>query len=117
MSEINSKLQQRILTEIRQLKEGIPSTGGSKPTIILGAFLEATLRNQQIPKKRFAANIDADEELVDAFLEGLIPEAEIDDDLIVMMAQAVDIQPNILRIILGRAITPTTNDRDEASSV
>ena len=114
MTENNSKLQQRLLNEIQQLQKRIPPTSDSSHATILGAFLEATLRNQGIPKERFAAIIDAEEELVDALLEGLIPEDEIDDDLIVMMATAADTQPNILRILLGRTITATGHDMDEA---
>lgn len=117
MTDNHSKLEQRILAEIQALQKPVSRITDPKRTTILGAYLEAALKNQGISKKRFAKAIGSDEELVNALLEGLLPESEIDDDWIVMVAGAVDTQPNILRIILGRTIASTPDDNsDEANS-
>jgi hypothetical protein len=117
MTDKPSKLEQRILAEIDQLKRQPVPPVDFKPTRVLGAFLAAALSNQSIPKERFAAKLGVDQELVDGLLEGIIPAVEIDDEWLAEIAQAIDTPANTLRVILGRTIEPTRDDSDEVQSV
>ena len=116
MTDKPSKLEQRIFAEIDQLKQKPVPPVDFKPTRILGALIEAALSNQGISKAHFAAEIDAEEELVEGLLEGIIPAGEIEDDWLVTIAQAIDTPANTLRVTLGRAIVPTDDDPDDVQS-
>jgi hypothetical protein len=68
----------------------------------LGAFLNAALVNAGRTRAQLATQVDMDPLLVDGILDGLLPDPELDDATLVDLARALDLEPNLLRSILGR---------------
>jgi hypothetical protein len=73
---------------------------------LLGDFLDARLANLGWSADDLAQKMGCESEYVQDILSGALPESELSDALIGEVAQAVNYEPNVLRIMLGREITP-----------
>lgn len=71
-----------------------------------GEFIDARLANKSWTTADLSAALDCEPELVDDILSGRLPESEISDALLVEIAAALDYEPNSLRLLLGRKISP-----------
>ena len=72
----------------------------------LGLFLSRRMHNLGKDLEQFATEADIEKDMVEAILEGWLPAPEISDGLLIDLAQCADINPNVLRIILGRQPLP-----------
>ncbi len=105
----SDKLRQAVLAELqRQQKRAAVNLDRSR---LLGAFLEACLTNLGRTRADFARTLDIEQELADGILDGLLPEAEIDDGFLAEIAAAVGYEPNVLRALVGRAVTPAQDKK------
>lgn len=107
MTDVNSKLSSAMLFEIEKLRRAEQHEQGGNQGRVLGAFIDAALTNTSRTRLDLAKQLRMDNELVDALLDGVLPNAEFDDQTLTEIAQAIDYEPNVLRLVLGRMITPT----------
>jgi hypothetical protein len=70
----------------------------------LGVFLNAALVSSGRTRADLAAQLDMDSVLVDGILDGLLPDSELDDATLVELASALDLEPNLLRSVMGRRL-------------
>lgn len=70
----------------------------------LGAFLNAALADTGRTRDELARQMDTDPLLVEGVLDGLLPDTEMDDQLLLEFSRALDLEPNLLRAILGRRV-------------
>jgi hypothetical protein len=112
MSKAFEELRRQVLAEVQ--KERMRSLHERTPDYaqIFGTFLQASLVNQGDSRAEFARKLDVEQEFADALLAGLLPASEIDEPLIDVIAAATGHEPNVLRILLGRAVTPAPADAD-----
>jgi len=102
MSNAFERLRQRVLAEVD--KERAAATHQPvDPARRLGTFLQASLGNLGIPRHEFASRLDVERDYADVLLDGDLSASEIHDDLLQKIAQIVDYEPNLLRIMLGRS--------------
>ena len=83
----------------------IPDQRHDLDTLI--GFLDARLANQNWTPAELAHHINQTPAWVISLLRGEIPAEQLTDDHVVRVAQAIDYEPNVLRIMLNREIVPT----------
>lgn len=99
----NDMLRQRVLDKVERQRR-LPPPPPSHMVKLLGSVLEAYLINHNHLREDLAKELGVEEEFVDALVEGMIPESEISDELLVELAHAIGYEPNLLRIILNRPL-------------
>jgi len=109
MPDSFDKLRKAVMTELARQRKAGPSDTPSRAKL-LGDFLQACISNLKLSRADFAKKLDIERALADAILDGLLPDSEIDDDFLRDIAQAVEYEPNLLRVMLGRAITPSVRE-------
>jgi hypothetical protein len=110
-------LRKKVLNEVAAQRRARAEHGAIKsPTQMLGNFIEACLTNQKYSHRKFARLLDIDEELAEGILGGVLPESEMDDELLADIARIIRHEPNTLRIILGRPAIPTRDSGANKSS-
>lgn len=77
----------------------------------LGGFIEARLVNSGWTVEELAQKLGCEAGFIQALINGTLPEASISDDFLKRVAAAIDYQPNVLRILLGRDFVPTLVDQ------
>lgn len=88
-----------------------PPTPNSPTAInLLANFLTARLANQDWSPAEVAQRLKVEPEFVQGLLNGSLPEAKLTDDLLVRLAAAIEYEPNMLRILLGREFERTVRD-------
>lgn len=97
------KLRQKVLAKVEE-QRGVPPQPPSRSAKLLGRILEGYLINTNHLRQDLAQELNADEEFVDALIEGMIPESEIGDGLLEDLARAIGYEPNLLFILLGREL-------------
>ena len=81
---------------------------------LLGHFLAAGLKRQGLTTEGFAKLLGVKLAVAEFILNGDLPEWMLSDDFLVRTARVTGYEPNILRIMLDRKITPTRFEADEA---
>jgi len=76
---------------------------------MLVMFLEACLMNRGWSRQDLADGMVTDIELVDAIFDGIIPESELEGELLEDLAHAVGYEPVILQLMLDYTRTPQTD--------
>ena len=104
MSNAFEKLRKQVLTEV-QRERARQQDGEVDRAQLLGTFLQATLSNLGYSRDDFAHKLDVEPEFADALLEGMLPASEMDDFMLQEIAAAIDYEPNLLKIMLGRETT------------
>ncbi|MBZ0280148.1 MAG: hypothetical protein K8L97_05375 [Anaerolineae bacterium] len=99
----NDMLRQQVLDKVERQRR-LPPPPPSHMVKLLGSVLEAYLINHNHLREDLAKELGVEEEFVDALVEGMIPESEISDELLVELAHAIGYEPNLLRIILNRPL-------------
>lgn len=74
--------------------------------MFLAEFVDARLANLNWSAERLAAALGREQAFVERLLLGTLPPAQLTDGLLVQLASALDYDTNLLRILLGRQITP-----------
>ncbi len=67
-----------------------------------GIFLRQRLDHLRLTREAFAQRLDMEPELLDAILNGDLPLSQIPDELVVDMAEQLELEPDLLRIIVQR---------------
>jgi hypothetical protein len=107
MTDSFKKLQKIVFSELEKQKAR-PAVGQQTASAArLGIFLDECLVNLGCSRAEFAQQLGIERELADAILDGLLPESEIDDELLVEIATVVRYEPNLFRVMLGRSVKPT----------
>lgn len=107
MAESSTRLHHIVAAEVRLQRQLSATRQKTSPAKMLGLFIEVCLRNRSYTRKQFARALRVEQELAEAILDGFLPASELDDELLVEIAQVLKHHPNTLRIILGREIVPT----------
>ena len=116
MNDADSKVLAAVQHEIRRLEHGrLHPRGEDQRRLLLGAFVDAALNSNGLTRADLAERMQMDVELVDAILDGLLPEDEVDDFILIDIAREISYEPNLLRVILGRAIVPAQNPQRTSS--
>lgn len=100
----NDKLKDVLRNERSKIGRSVRVSG--RQIQVLGTFLTAALTQTKQSPEDLAKALNMELVLVSGILEGLLPDSELDDVMLVELAHAVNIEPNVLRIILGRDIVP-----------
>jgi hypothetical protein len=108
LSDPIDELRKRVQDKIARL-QGTPASSGSQ-TKVLGELLDAALATSGRSRADFARHLRMEPVLADAILDGLLPAPEIDDETLVDMARFVNLEPNLLRLALGRSVTPAPDE-------
>jgi len=107
MSDSAKKLHKRVMVELKNQRSQKKSVNTvDERTKRFGIFIDVCLSNNGRSRADFANQLDLELELLNGILDGLLPESEIDDDLLVTFAQGIQHQPNVLRLLLGRNVQP-----------
>ena len=80
---------------------------------LLGHFLAAGLKRQEMISEDFARVLGIKPAVAESILNGDLPEWMLSDEFLVRAARVTGYEPNILRIMLDRKIIPTRADDDE----
>ncbi|MBZ0292813.1 MAG: hypothetical protein K8L99_09660 [Anaerolineae bacterium] len=107
MAESFNKLHNLVAAEVRMQRQLSKARKNISPAKMLGLFLEVCITNRGYSRRQFARILKLEQDLTDAVLDGFLPASELDDELLIDIAQAVKHHPNTLRIILGRDIVPS----------
>jgi hypothetical protein len=102
------KLRKNVLAELDRLSSDQEAQRGSRYSPALGPFLLASLANLGLSRADFARSLDMEQELADAILDGILPEPEIGDELLVEISRVVKHDPNVLRLTMGRPLKPVS---------
>jgi hypothetical protein len=102
-----------VLTEVQKERTRSQHERTPDRAQIFGTFLQASLVNLGSSRAEFARKLNVEPEFADALLAGLLPASEIDETLLGAIAAAIGHEPNLLRIMLGRAAAPAATDADE----
>ena len=112
MADSFDKLRKRVMAELKkQQTRPDENLAAAERMKRFGAFVEACLSNSVRSRADFAKQLDLEPELADAILDGLLPESEIDDVLLADIAQVIQYEPNVLRVMLGRSPHPARDDQ------
>lgn len=112
MPDSLDRLRKVVFAELKKQQTRADAAAQSGRVRQFGAFLDVCLSNLGRSHADFARELNIERELAEAVLSGLLPESEIDDGFLVEIAAAVQYEPNILRVMLGRAIKPTLHKED-----
>ena len=116
MKNQSSRLHQLVTAEVNKQRQATPHPpNAGNAARLLGLFLQVNLTLHGKTPNELGAALELESELVDAILEGLLPASQLDDDLLIDLAQFIGYAPNILRIILKQNIIPS-NDNQNASA-
>jgi hypothetical protein len=115
MSNAFEKLRKQVLAEVQKERAAKQETEIDRAQL-LGTFLQACLDNLGYSRTDFASRLDVEPEFADALLDGLLPASEINDGLLQEIATAVDYEPNLLKILLGRQIPASTPSYDASAA-
>lgn len=114
MSNAFEKLRKQVLTEV-QRERARQQDGEIDHAQLLGTFLQTCLDNLGYSRDDFAQRLDVEPEFADALLDGLLPVSEMNDLLLQEIAGAIDYEPNLLKILLGREVASAPAPHDASA--
>lgn len=79
-------------------------------------FLDARMANQGWSLADLAQQMGVSPDWLALLLKGQIPAEQISDAMLERIARAIDYEPTLLHILLGRPVAPTLEDGDSADS-
>jgi plasmid maintenance system antidote protein VapI len=80
------------------------------------SFLDARMANLDWAADHLASKLDVKVEWVIALLNGKIPPSRLNDEMLARIAQAIDYEPNLLRVMLNREFTPALDSADSQAA-
>ena len=113
MTDLSEKLRATVFAELEKQKARTDTGNQSASGKRFGVFLDECLANLGWSRTEFAHQLGIERELADAILDSLLPESEIDDELLVEIATVVKYEPNVFRVMLGRSIKPALHGEDK----
>jgi plasmid maintenance system antidote protein VapI len=72
--------------------------------LMLGRIVDALIAERDLTRAEVAEAVYVDEEFLSDLIAGELPEELIEDDLLVDLAEVLNVTPNILRIVLRRPV-------------
>ncbi len=120
MAKINDFDRDDSFDDVEDLLGMIMPGDKGRPIETFIGFLDARLANQNWTTGDLARRIDQTTGWVIRLLDGQIPAEQLTDEQVVRIANAIEYEPNVLRIMLHRDIVPTVppnrSDEPEAST-
>jgi plasmid maintenance system antidote protein VapI len=107
-------LHQQVMIEARKQQihhQLSPET--TRNAQLLGHFLAAGLKRQGVNLEAFARLLGVKPAVAEFILNGDLPEWMLSDEFLIRAARVTGYEPNILRIMLDRKITPSSADDEE----
>jgi hypothetical protein len=111
MHDSNERLRSAIFAEIERLERAQDPESPNLQDMRLGAFVDATLNRTGSNRAKLAHTLRMDGELLDAILDGVLAGDQVGDAVLTNIAQALNYEPNLLRLLMGRSITPARDAR------
>jgi hypothetical protein len=102
MSEKNLRLL--VHTALKKERQAVSGHSEALKAKRFGLFVQASLENLGISHEEMARKLALDPELAKGLLDGMLPSAEIDNDLIREIAQLLQHPVPTLGLLLGRDI-------------
>jgi hypothetical protein len=109
MTDSFEALRNLVMAEVARQR---PARGSKRHERMLGRFLETCLRHKGHTLDEFARLLEVKPQVARLLLKGDLPEWMLSDDLLLRLGRIVEYEPNLLRIMLGRKIIPTSDDSD-----
>lgn len=100
MTTPNEALKRMLHTEAGRPQPVSSSSPSQMP--VLGAFLTAAMASAGHSQEELASGLKMDPTLLEGILGGLLPDSELDDITLNELAQALELEADLLRTILGR---------------
>jgi hypothetical protein len=100
-SDSFDRLQKNVLAAVRQNQTQPAHSSGKAKTF--GLFVDECRKNRKMSRTAFAEALEMEPELAAAILDGLLPESELNDDLLAEIAVVIGYQVGDLQMLLGRA--------------
>lgn len=110
----DSKLRQMVHQALKKERQASETQNDSQKARRFGLFLQASLGNLGISHEEMARRLALDPDLAQALLYGMLPSAEIDDDLIREIASLLQHPVPTLGLLLGREIPEANETGHEA---
>src|SRR5262245_18622142 len=111
MSDSNKRLRSAIFAEIDRLERVQAQQSPNLQDMQLGAFVDTALKRTGSSRAGLAHKLGMDTELLDAILDGVLNGDQVGDAVLSNIAQALNYEPDLLRVLMGRSITPARNAR------
>lgn len=100
-------LHAQLLSEVEHFQqEQKRASSHQTRTKLFALWLGEAVAGIGFTREDFARELKLEFEFVDALLDGLVPESEVDDDLLEEIAPILAMESNILRIVAGRDTPP-----------
>ncbi|NJL54237.1 hypothetical protein HC928_02975 [bacterium] len=99
MSEQFEKMRQRVLAEVKKQHSRTPHPNHMK---ILGHFIAAHLMRKRLSSRDLARSLNLPTLVIDLLLRGDLPEWMLSDAFVIRLAKAIEYEPNVLRVMMGR---------------
>ena len=110
MPSSHDRLRKAVFAELQKQRSQAEGEAPIDRAKVFGTFVDVALNNLGISRSGFARTLHIEDELANAILDGLLPESEIDDAFLADIAQAIQYEPNLLRVMLGRKAEPTGHE-------
>lgn len=113
MAGVFDQVRKKVLEEVRNRKTQPAPESPNGRAKALGLFVTECLHNRKMSRKDFAEALQMEPELADAILDGVLPESELNNDLLAEISDVLSYESPILHLMMGRL----TTGRDAAASV
>jgi hypothetical protein len=110
MSNKHEQTKQAVLSAVRERAEQtkpmqLKINNGPKA---LGQYLQKCLNRREMSRVTFAQSLDMETELADAILDGVLPDSELQSDLLHELAEAVDCEyDRLVQALKSNVETPS----------
>lgn len=98
---MSDSLRKVVLDEVKK-QQAVTISPRPNRARVLGLFIDECLKNRSITRDQFAKRLDMERELADAILSGLLPASELDNETLTEIADLLNYEVDVLKIILGR---------------
>lgn len=116
MSKSIDELSKRVLDDVERQRQHPSASPTQDRARVFGIFVQECLQNLGLSRSDFAQALDMEPELADGILEGVLPASELNDDLLMDIAQVLSYEPNVLKIMLNATPVPLTSDSSAEAS-
>lgn len=107
MTQQFEKLRNTVLAEVRRQYRSQPHPNHMK---VLARFVKENLRRRQHTPDDLAHELGVPLPVVELLISGKLPEWMLSDRFVVRLAKGLRCEPNILRVMMNREITPIQDD-------
>ncbi len=105
-----AKLKNTVIAEVRKKHSKQPHPNHMN---VLGKFIEAHLNRERIATRELAQRLGVPSIVIELMLRGDMPEWVLSDTFVDKLSQATGYESNVLRVMMRREISPTTDDNGD----